>query len=116
MLGFFSLLNALLLIPPSIAAVSRTCQIVIAFVAQVLINKNVPGVIDVLGAAFILLAAIAVTFEEQINNGVEKCCFCYCCRPQDRDITGVTQETVNLAEDFRPQAPGRIRTVSHSLS
>ena len=103
------------MISPSIAAVSRTCQIVVAFVAQVVINKNIPSVIDVLGAAFIFLAALAVTFEDQINKGIAKVC-CPCCRPQARDIIGATEEAVSVSQDVRPQAPGRIRTVSHSLS
>ena len=102
------------MIPPSTVSTLRTSQIIVAFVAQVLINKNTPAVIDVLGAAFIFLAAIMVTFEEQICKGCAKCCICDCCRPQIQvdDNEGQAQ----TADRLRPQAPGRIRTVSHSLT
>ena len=116
MLGFFLILRALVMIPPSVAATLRTGQIVVAFVAQVLINNTIPGVVDVLGAAFIFLAAMVVTFEVQIYKGIEKCCFCDCCRPQVSATIRASEEAINVAEDIRPQAPGRIRTVSHSLS
>ena len=99
------------MIPPSTVSTLRTSQIIVAFVAQVLINKNTPAVIDVLGAAFIFLAAIMVTFEEQICKGCAKCCICDCCRPQIQVDT-----STQTADRLRPQAPGRIRTVSHSLT
>ena len=102
------------MIPPSTASTLRTSQIIVAFVAQVLINHNIPEIIDVLGAAFIFLAAMMVTFEDQICTGFKKCCPCHCCRPQ---IDLESRETATQSqEDLRPMAPGRIRTVSHSLS
>ena len=102
------------MIPPSTVSTLRTSQIIVAFVAQVLINRNTPAVIDVLGAAFIFLAAIMVTFEEQICKGCAKCCICECCRPHPEvDVNGTSTQT---PDRLRPQAPGRIRTVSHSLT
>ena len=113
-LGFLLLFKALIMIPPSTVSTLRTSQIIVAFAAQVLINKNTPAVIDVLGAAFIFLAAIMVTFEEQICKGCAKCCICECCRPHPEvDVNGTSTQTVDR---LRPQAPGRIRTVSHSLT
>ena len=107
------LFKALVMIPPSTASTLRTAQIIVAFVAQVLINNNIPEIIDVLGAGFIFLAAMMVTFEDQICKGCAKCCPCYCCiqvRAETREVSSQT------AEHIRPQAPGRIRTVSHSLT
>ena len=113
-LGFVLLFKALVMIPPSTASTLRTSQIIVAFVAQVLVNHNIPEIIDVLGAAFIFLAAMMVTFEDQICSCVKKCCPCPCCSPnidvESSDTATPTQE------DLRPMAPGRIRTVSHSLS
>ena len=120
MLGFFLALRSLVMIPPANASTLRTAQIVVAFVAQVVINNTAPEIIDVLGAAFIFLAAVVVTFEIQIYKGFAKCCFCSCCRPQVRAteelVRRATLEDISVEQDIRPQAPGRIRTVSISLS
>ena len=104
------------MIPPSTASTLRTSQIIVAFVAQVLINNNIPEIIDVLGAAFIFVAAMMVTFEEQICKGFSTCCpLMTCCLPhvqvEMREIATQTAEHVH-----RTTATGRIRTVSHSLS
>lgn len=102
------------MIPPATASTLRTSQIIVAFVAQVLVNHNIPEVIDVLGAAFIFLAAMMVTFEDQICKGFKTCCPCYCCTPQiDVETREIATQTT---EHVRPMAPGRIRTASHSLS
>ena len=110
MSGFVFTLKALVMIPPNNVATLRTSQIIVAFVAQVLVNNTMPSVIDVLGAAFIFLAAVAVTFEDQIYKFIVGCCPCYCCRPS------VEQVEMPVVEDPRPQAPGRVRVVSISLS
>ena len=115
-LGFVTLFKALVMIPPATASTLRTSQIIVAFVAQVLINNTIPEVIDVLGAAFIFIAAMIVTFEEQISKGFVICCPCPCCKPQ---IVLETREVGTQTEDVRRRTstePGRIRTVSHSLS
>ena len=130
MTGVASAMLALLMIPPSTASTLRTSQIVVAFVSQVIISNTMPEVIDVLGAVFILLAALTVTFENQVFKGLRKCCFCDCCKPQvtatisdaEMQLTSyrysiaATAEAINVAQDIRPQAPGRVRLVSISLS
>ena len=104
------------MIPPSTASTLRTSQIIVAFVAQVLINNNIPEIIDVLGAAFIFIAAMMVTFEEQICKGFGRCCpHMTCCIPHVRlETREMATQTADHAH--RVSAPGRIRTVSHSLS
>ena len=102
------------MIPPSTASTLRTSQIIVAFVSQVLINHNIPEIIDVLGAAFIFLAAMMVTFEHQICKGIKTCCPFHCVRaPVEVETRDFATQT---AENSRPMAPGRIRTASHSLS
>ena len=115
MLGFYFVIQALVMIPPSNAATLRTSQIIVAFVAQVLINHNIPAVIDVLGAAFIFLAAMTVTFENEIYKALYFCCPCYCCRPEVT-VTISAAEPADVRQDVRPQAPGRVRVVSISMS
>ena len=116
LLGFYFTLTSLVMIPPSNVATLRTAQIVVAFVAQVIINNTIPEIIDVLGALFIFLAAVVVTFESQIYEGLVENCPCYCFRPHVRATIIETEEAINVPQDIRPQAPGRVRVASISLS
>ena len=78
------------MVPPATVATLRTTEIVVAFVVQVLFTHLVPELIDVLGAAFVFLAAIALVFEKNIYDGLSKVLCCDCCKtlnsPQERLI------------------------------
>jgi len=65
--GFYCTLNALNLIPPATASTLRTSQIIVAFIAQVIMVGVMPAFIDVAGAGLVFLAAMAITFEPRIR-------------------------------------------------
>ena len=102
------------MIPPSTASTLRTSQIIVAFIAQAFVNHKIPEIIDMLGAAFVFLAAMMVTFEDQICKGIKTCCPFHCVRAPAE--VGTREMGTQTAEPIRPMAPGRIRTASHSLS
>ena len=67
------------MVPPATVATLRTFEIVIAFVAQILLTSVVPQIIDSTGAALVFFASIAIIFEKHIYNCISKlfCCKCY---------------------------------------
>ena len=52
------------MVAPATVATLRTTEIVVAFVAQILLTSIIPQVIDILGAAFVFFAATALIFEK----------------------------------------------------
>ena len=72
MIGFLFEFKSCQMVPPSTVATLRTTEIIVAFVAQILITHKSPELIDTLGAAFVFSAAIALIFEKHINNGLAK--------------------------------------------
>ena len=106
MLGFYLEFKSLSMVSPTIVSTLRTTEIVVAFIAQILITLIMPQLIDTLGAMFVFLAALVLIFEGRIYEGVSKICGNRCCRPlasATEGITGVTDEIV-YAQDVRHQA------------
>lgn len=68
MVGFGCTIYSLIMIPPSTAATLRTSQIIVAFIAQIIIMNNIPAVLDIMGASLIFVAAMAITFEPMIQR------------------------------------------------
>ena len=60
------------MVPPATVATLRTSEIVVAFIAQSLLTNKPPAISDILGAAFVFLAALALIFEKHINNGLSR--------------------------------------------
>ena len=68
------------MIPPATVSTLRTTEIVVAFITQSLLTNKSPQIIDTLGATFVILAAIAIIFETNINKRVSKI-FCNAAQP-----------------------------------
>jgi len=72
MLGYLFEFQSCKMIPPGTVATLRTTEIVVAFVAQVIFTHIVPEFIDILGAAFVFIAAIVLIFEKNIHQGLSR--------------------------------------------
>ena len=73
-------------------ATLRTTEIVVAFVAQVVFTHIVPEFIDILGAAFVFIAAIVLVFEKNIYNACSKIP-CNYCKKSTSTEEGLVQDT-----------------------
>merc|ERR1712062_911412 len=91
MLGFLFEFKSCQMVPPGTVATLRTTEIVVAFVAQVLFTYIVPEFIDILGAAFVFIAAIALVFEKNIYEGLSRMC-CDKCRRSTSSIERLVEE------------------------
>lgn len=68
------------MIPPATVSTLRTTEIVVAFITQSLLTNKSPQIIDTLGATFVILAAIAIIFENNIQKRLSKI-FCNAAQP-----------------------------------
>jgi len=93
MLGFLFEFKSCQMVPPGTVATLRTTEIVVAFVAQVLFTHIVPEFIDILGAAFVFIAAIALVFEKNIYEGISKVFYCDCCKREPSSQERLIEET-----------------------
>ena len=96
MLGFFFEFKSCKMVPPATVATLRTTEIVVAFVVQVLFTHLVPELIDVLGATFVFLAAIALVFEKNIYDGLSKVLCCDCFKKAISPQEGLIEETTGI--------------------
>jgi len=85
------------MVPPATVATLRTFEIVIAFVAQILLTCVVPQIIDSIGAALVFFASIAIIFEKHIYNGVSKLFCGKCCNSLPMSKDRLSQETNHVA-------------------
>ena len=60
------------MVAPTTVATLRTTEIVVAFVAQILLTHKSPELFDTLGSIFVFAAAVALIFEKQIYDGLSK--------------------------------------------
>ena len=60
------------MIPPATVSTLRTTEIVVAFITQSLLTNKSPQIIDTLGATFVIVAAIAIIFETNIQKRLSK--------------------------------------------
>ena len=91
MLGYFFEFQSCKMIPPGTVATLRTTEIVVAFVAQVIFTHIVPEFIDILGAAFVFIAAIVLVFEKNIYQGLSRMC-CDKCRRSTSSMERLVDE------------------------
>ena len=94
MLGFLFEFKSCRMVAPATVATLRTTEIVVAFVAQILLTSIIPQVIDILGAAFVFFAATALIFEKLIYDIIAKLFSCNRCK-----TIQVSQDRVRLEED-----------------
>ena len=94
MLGFFFEFKSCQMIPPSTVATLRTTEIVVAFVAQVIITHIIPECIDILGAVLVFSAAIILIFEKNIYAGMSKI-NCNRCKRTNSTQERLVEETNN---------------------
>ena len=67
------------MISPATVAILRTTEIVIAFIANILLTFKVPEYTEILGASCVFLAALSLIFEERVS----KCKLWICCHNCD---------------------------------
>ena len=91
MLGYLFEFQSCKMIPPGTVATLRTTEIVVAFVAQVIFTHIVPEFIDILGAAFVFIAAIVLVFEKNIHQGLSRIC-CDKCRRSTSTMDRLVEE------------------------
>ena len=72
MLGFLFEFKSCQMVAPATVATLRTTEIVVAFVAQILLTHKSPELFDTLGSIFVFAAAVALIFEKQIYDGLSK--------------------------------------------
>ena len=65
------------MIPSGTVATLRTTEIVIAYLANIVISHSIPKLPNIFGAIAILFAAIALIFEEKISEKISSSLFCY---------------------------------------
>ena len=63
------------MVAPATVATLRTTEIVVAFVAQILLTHKSPELFDTLGSVCVFAAAVALIFEKQIYDGLSKMFF-----------------------------------------
>lgn len=66
--GFWLALMACRMIDPAIVSTLRTTEIVVAFLGQNILTNVAPELLKVSGAAFIILAALALIFEKKLST------------------------------------------------
>ena len=81
------------MVPPATVATLRTTEIVVAFVAQILLTNVIPQIIDSIGAALVFFAALSIIFEKHIYNGASKLFCCKCCNSLPMSKDTLSQET-----------------------
>ena len=68
LLCIYTEIGALQIVPPAVFATLRTSQIIVAFIAQCIMNAAMPAVIDVAGAGLVFASAMAITFEPRLSK------------------------------------------------
>ena len=72
--GFFFEYKSLQMIPPATVSVLRTTEIVVAYVVNIILTMTMPEILNIFGSFLVLLAAIALIFEKELDKKVEWIC------------------------------------------
>ena len=64
LLGHFSLTRALRLIPPTTVAVLRAMEIVLAYIVQALVMKEIPNSLSITGSGLVMISVVAFALEQ----------------------------------------------------
>ena len=65
------------MIPSGTVATLRTTEIVIAYLANIVITHSIPKLPNIFGAIIILFAAISLIFEKKISERISCSLFCH---------------------------------------
>ena len=72
--GFFFEYKSLQMVPPSIVSILRTTEIVVAYVMNIVLTNSTPEIINSFGSILVLVAAIVLIFEKEIDKSVSYLC------------------------------------------
>ena len=67
-LGHFSLTRALRLVPPNTVAVLRAMEIVLAYVIQALVMREIPNSLSVTGSGLVMISVVAFALEKILRE------------------------------------------------
>ena len=67
-LGHFSLTRALRLVPPTTMAVLRAMEIVLAYVIQALVMREIPNSLSVTGSGLVMISVVAFALEKILRE------------------------------------------------
>jgi len=65
-IGYFSMTRSLQLIPPTTVAVLRAMEIILAYIAQAVVMREVPDSLAITGSSLVMLSVVAFALEELI--------------------------------------------------
>lgn len=65
-IGYFSMTRSLQLIPPTTVAVLRAMEIILAYIAQAVVMREVPDSLAIMGSSLVMLSVVAFALEELI--------------------------------------------------
>ena len=67
-IGFFLAYKSLQIIHPATYATVTSTEIVIAFVANMILNNEIAKPMEIIGSSFVFLATLGLIFEKQIST------------------------------------------------
>ena len=62
------------MVPPATVSVLRTTEIVVAYVVNIILTMTMPEILNIFGSFLVLVAAIALIFEKEIDERVSWIC------------------------------------------
>ena len=83
------------MIPSGIVATLRTTEIVIAYLANIVITHSIPKLPNMFGAIVILFAAVALIFEKKISEKISSTLFCH-----KNNESNVSYSLINEQDDL----------------
>ena len=66
LLGQLSLTRALRLVPPTTVAVIKAMEIVLAYIVQVLVIREIPNSLSVTGSGLLMISVVAFSLEQML--------------------------------------------------
>ena len=64
------------MVPPSIVSTLRTTEIVVAYVMNIILTNSTPEMINSFGSFLVLVTAIVLIFEKEIDKSASYLCSC----------------------------------------
>ena len=62
------------MVPPSIVSTLRTTEIVVAYVMNIILTNSTPEMVNTFGSFLVLVAAIILIFEKEIEKSTSYLC------------------------------------------
>ena len=64
MLGYFCMTKSLQMVDPTIVAFIRSLEIIFGYIFQVAIMNQIPTVLSLVGAGFVLISVLAISLQD----------------------------------------------------